>query len=77
MTLWLCMGVHGRISSSMIIPSSTITANVKLVGHANARQKIQLHRKLKEELTDMQRRCKVEKYRHMHAVFMDLRVDLV
>lgn len=34
------------------------TANVKLVGHANARQKIQLHRKLKEELTDMQRRCK-------------------
>lgn len=33
---------------------------MKLVGHANARQKIQLHRKLKEELTDMQRRCKVQ-----------------
>ena len=27
-------------------------ANVKLVGHANARQKIQLHRKLKELLPD-------------------------
>jgi hypothetical protein len=46
--------------SPPFLPGKT-TANVKLVGHANARQKIQLHRKLKEELTDMQRRCKVRK----------------
>jgi chromosome segregation ATPase len=35
------------------------SVNVKLVGHANSRQKIQLHSKLKEELMELSRRYKV------------------
>ncbi|GAB5033314.1 kinesin-like protein kif15 [Nannochloropsis oceanica] len=35
------------------------SVNVKLVGHANSRQKIQLHSKLKEELMELSRRFKV------------------
>ena len=35
------------------------SVNVKLVGHANSRQKIQLHSKLKEELMELSRKCKV------------------
>lgn len=35
------------------------SVNVRLVGHANSRQKIQLHSKLKEELTELSRKYKM------------------